>query len=391
MKHTTLMFCIVLAAALAPAAPPAGLVLIGGRIYPAPGAPPILSGSVVVRDGRIAAAGPPDLVAIPAGAERLDCAGASVAAGFWNCHVHFTEPKWEEAGRAPAARLDEQLQEMLTRYGFTTVVDTGSLLENTLALRRRIEAGECRGPRIFTTGPGFVARGGSPYYLKPVLLPEIETPEQAAAAVRERLAAGADAIKLFTASWATRERAVPIPVEVVRGAASEAHRQGKLVLAHPSDITGLSAANEGVVDILAHAIERPLEVPPELLVLMTRRGTAVIPTVALFGEKVLPQVKSYSRAGLDLLFGTDVGYRPEYETRPEFELLARAGLGFDAILATLTTAPAARFRLAQRTGRVAPGLDADLVVLDGDPASDARAFAQVRYTIRAGKVIYHRP
>ena len=101
-------------------------------------------------------------------------------------------------------------------------------------------------------------------------------------------------------------------------------------------------------------------------------------------------MKSYSRAGLDLLFGTDVGYRPEYETRPEFELLARAGLGFDAILAMLTTAPAARFRMAEQTGRVTPGLDADLVVLDGDPASDARAFAQVRYTLRAGKVIYRR-
>ena len=187
MKRTALMFSVVLAAALAPAAPPAELVLIGGRIYPAPGAPPILYGAVVVRDRRIAA-GPSDRVAIPAGAERLDCAGASVAAGFWNCHVHFTEPKWEEAGGAPAARLEEQLQEMLTRYGFTTVVDTGSLLENTLALRRRIEAGECRGPRIFTTGPGFVARGGSPYYIKPVLLPEIETPEQAAAAAPEGLA-----------------------------------------------------------------------------------------------------------------------------------------------------------------------------------------------------------
>ena len=46
--------------------------------------------------------------------------------------------------------------------------------------------------------------------------------------------------------------------------------------------------------------------------------------------------------------------------------------------------------MAEQTGRVTPGLDADLVVLDGDPASDARAFAQVRYTLRAGKVIYRR-
>jgi imidazolonepropionase-like amidohydrolase len=58
------------------------------------------------------------------------------------------------------------------------------------------------------------------------------------------------------------------------------------------------------------------------------------------------------------------------------------------ILASLTTNPARRFGLTQRTGRVAPGMDADLVVLEGDPASDVRGLARVRYTLRQGRIIY---
>lgn len=59
-------------------------------------------------------------------------------AGFQNSHVHFTEPKWEDAATLPASRLSADLARMLTRCGFATVVDTDSLLDNTLALRKRI-------------------------------------------------------------------------------------------------------------------------------------------------------------------------------------------------------------------------------------------------------------
>ncbi len=67
--------------------------------------------------------------------------------------------------------------------------------------------------------------------------------------------------------------------------------------------------------------------------------------------------------------------------------LVRVGLSFGARLAMLTTGPAARFG-ASSTGRLAPGLDADLVVLDGDPAADPTAFARVRCTLRRGVVVY---
>jgi len=68
--------------------------------------------------------------------------------------------------------------------------------------------------------------------------------------------------------------------------------------------------------------------------------------------------------------------------------MARAGMSFPQILASLTTAPAARFGDSDRVGRIAPGFAADLVVLGGDPATDLRALTRVEYTLRDGQIIY---
>src|SRR6185436_12525072 len=87
----------------------------------------------------------------------------------------------------------------------------------------------------------------------------------------------------------------------------------------------------------------------------------------------------------------DVGYMTDYDTTDEFALMAGAGLDWRAILASLTTAPAERFDETLRRGRVASGLDADLVVLEADPSADVTAFANVRYTIRGGRIVYTAP
>jgi imidazolonepropionase-like amidohydrolase len=63
-------------------------------------------------------------------------------------------------------------------------------------------------------------------------------------------------------------------------------------------------------------------------------------------------------------------------------------MSFQQILAALTMNPAQRFGYTSRRGRVAPGMDGDLVVLDADPAQDATKFSKVHYTIVGGKVIY---
>ncbi len=107
-----------------------------------------------------------------------------------------------------------------------------------------------------------------------------------------------------------------------------------------------------------------------------------------FARNAAQQLKAYADAGGTILFGTDVGFIEDTDTTRELRLMADAGLDWRAILASLTTAPAARYGFATRKGRVAAGMDADLVVLATDPASDPAAFAAVRATIRGGEVLY---
>ena len=91
------------------------------------------------------------------------------------------------------------------------------------------------------------------------------------------------------------------------------------------------------------------------------------------------------------MFGTDAGYLTDYNPADEYELMARAGLTPMQIVALLTTAPAERFGESEKRGRIAKGMQADLVVLEGDPAQEATNFTRVRYTIRRGHVIYPPP
>jgi imidazolonepropionase-like amidohydrolase len=88
-----------------------------------------------------------------------------------------------------------------------------------------------------------------------------------------------------------------------------------------------------------------------------------------------------------VLFGTDLG-AVDPDPSEEYQLMAQAGMNFRQILAALTTAPAERFGKSGQLGKVAPGLQADLVVLKGEPAENLRALTDVQYTLRDGKIIY---
>ncbi|HEU4517012.1 MAG TPA: amidohydrolase family protein, partial [Steroidobacteraceae bacterium] len=137
---------------------------------------------------------------------------------------------------------------------------------------------------------------------------------------------------------------------------------------------------------------------------MRAKNMAVVPTLKLFPyelkrmdlpERVVEgatsdaveQVRSYAAAGGQILFGTDVGYMTDYDPTDEYRLMARALKPME-ILASLTTAPAARWKEQKTRGRVAEGADADLVVLEADPAADAANFARVRCTVRGGKLTH---
>lgn len=376
------------------------LVLVGERIYVSPFAIPIDHGAIVIQNGKIIAVGRSGKVPVPEGAGYFDCTGLFITSGFQNSHVHFTEPKWANAAKLPAAQLDAQLQQMFTRFGFTTVVDTGSLTENTVALRQRIESGEVTGPRILTAGIPLYPPGAVPYYVKDSIPPgELKlfynpsTPAEAVHDVDQNIAAGADIIKLFTGSWVSKSQIVPMPSSVAQAAVQEAHSHAKLVFAHPSNLLGFQVALQAHVDVLAHVVEDTRGWSKSYLRQMRDEQMWMIPTLSLFtGDSnyadILAEVHGYSQDHGRILFGTDVGFRADYDPTTEYVEMARAGMNFMRILDTLTTAPAIRFGEFQRRGEIKAGMDADLVVLSADPQQDIRNLARVNYTFRKGQVIY---
>jgi imidazolonepropionase-like amidohydrolase len=125
------------------------LALVGGTVYASPTTAPLRDAAVIVSGGTITAVGIRSDVRVPQGARIIDCSGRSLTAGFWNSHVHFTEPVWTGAASSPADALTRHMQDMLTKWGFSTVWDLGSNPSDLLPLRRRVEAGEVLGPRVF--------------------------------------------------------------------------------------------------------------------------------------------------------------------------------------------------------------------------------------------------
>lgn len=407
-----------LAAGSAPAAAPtqdptAGrIALVGGTIHAAPGAAAIRDGVVVIAGDRIAEVGTRTSVRIPAGAKVIDCSGGTVLAGFWNSHVHLTQRKWASAASLPADELNEQLRQMLTGYGFTTVFDTGSALSNTRDIVRRVGRGEVLGPDILTAGEILWPKGGAPRAnlmaalgFMDMELPEVGAPEEAARLARKALDGGADGVKLYAATWALDPPLV-MAEAVVAAAAREAHRRGRPLLAHPSNRLGIQAALRGGADILVHTTPQSGEWDEALIEKMKQSRMALIPTLKLwryetrhgrisesrrFVQAGVEQLRRFASAGGQVLFGTDVGYMADYDPTEEYLLMGQAGLSFAQVLAALTTAPAARFGAARDRGTVEKGKRADLVVVQGDPTADLAALARIRTTLRAGRVIYTAP
>jgi imidazolonepropionase-like amidohydrolase len=173
----------------------------------------------------------------------------------------------------------------------------------------------------------------------------------------------------------------------------EAHKKGKLVFAHPSNVAGFQIALAAHVDVLAHTVEDTRGWNPSYIKTMKDQGMWLIPTLKLFvGDSnlkdILQEVRDYSQPHEQILFGTDVGFLTDYDPSQEYMLMQSAGMDFWHILDSLTVAPAARFGETATRGEVKPGMDADLVVIGRDPEADIRALTRVNYTFRDGRIIY---
>jgi imidazolonepropionase-like amidohydrolase len=387
------------------------LALVHAKIYPSPTESPIEDGAIIMHDGRIVAVGRFAKIELPRHATVIDCQGRAVTAGFWNSHVHILTPGLLHAKELSSQQLTSQLQEIFTRWGFTSVFDIASVLANTNTIRQRIQAGEVKGPRILTVGEPFWIK--TPIYVRDFLeanhinIPEVASAAQATERVRQQIHDGADGIKIF-ANSIEADGILTMPVDMAKPIAAEAHKAGKPVFAHVSNNQGIEVAIQSGVDILAHTTPADDLWNSSLVERMITAHMALTPTLTLWEvefskgngtpedlykgmSRAADQLKAFSQAGGQVLFGTDVGYIAKFDTSEEFTWMSRAGMNFSQILASLTTNPAARFGFSSHSGQIAKGMDADLVVLDGDPTKDVLAFSKIHQVIRTGQLIYPAP
>lgn len=381
----------------------ADVIITHANVYAAPGAPLQNNQTLVISNGLIVSLGPGTVADDSLPAKRhIDAAGKILSAGFWNAHVHLTDA---ELATAPA----KVIEDMLLRYGFTHIVDTGSTLAQTLALRDAVRAKRLPGPYMVLANGSFVYTDGTPSYLPGLNLPEVGTPEAAAPMINGVLDAGADGIKIFAGSFVTPQHTIHLPQEIIRAIVEAAASQDTFVMAHPTTLEGLSNAVGGGVGIIAHTTAPETDMANELLEQMRHQGTAVIPTLKLWRSEMekfnageaqanfmensaVTQLAIIHKADIVILFGTDVGYMRDFDTTAEFQLMQRAGMDWSAIHRSLTTGPASHFGRfvgdGHSAGVIRAGAPANLVLLQGDPAQDITALARVYATIVDGRIVY---
>ncbi len=369
------------------------LTVMNVLLYRGPGHEPIRNAAISIKDGVIVSVG--DRVSVKS-RRTIDGEGRAATAGLWNSHVHFTNPQLRND---PAPIVEN----MLLRFGFTTVVDAGSELQETIQLAESFDSGVLAGPRTLTANGSFVYTGGTPSYLPGIQLPEIDDPDAAESMVAAVLAAGANGIKIFSGSFMSPTRTVHLPPGIIRAICEAAHANGAFVFSHPTTREGFVNAVENGVDVLAHTAPSAGPLGRALVSDMVQRDVALIPTLKLwryeltnagvaeeralaFQQQGVAQLAEFLAGGGEVIFGTDVGYMSDFDPTEEYVLMGQAGLDFDAMLATLTTNPANRF--LNESGEAAVGARADLVIFERDPAEDVANFANVKYTIGRGRVLY---
>ncbi len=373
-------------------------------MYAAPSQEPVRDAIVLIGGTKILEVGTRAHVPIPDGVQAFDCSGRFLTAGFWNSHVHFFERKWADAAGASACDLAQQLQDF-TRYGFTSVFDLSSRWQNTRDLRGRIDSGEIAGPKIYSTGEGLVPPDAIPpadvcrvMGLMETPLPEVRTARQAADCAKKLIDEGTDGIKLFASS----PRGTPLAGGAIEAAVATAHGAGRPVFVHPNTTGDALAAILAGADVVAHTTPHSGNWDEAVLSEMRARTCALVPTLKLWYDALrhdrvsvrdrlvrtaAAQLRLWHDAGGAVLFGTDLGAVDCDPTR-EYALMDGAGMRFDEILASLTIVPAQKFGCADRLGRICAGFQADLVVLDADPARRVENLAAVTATMRAGAFVY---
>lgn len=323
--------------------------------------------------------------------------------GLIDTHVHM-EAHFGKDGKA-SSRGETPVQTMLysaenafstLMSGFTTVQSIGSTSD--VDLRDAIARGVMAGPRLLTSVSPVNENTG--------------TPDQIRQFVRKTHAGGADLIKLFASKSIREGGGQTMTDEQIQVACSEAKAVGLRSWVHAHAASAMKAASLAGCTAVTHGSQAT----DEVLNLMAQRGTFFEPNIGLvsqnyienkprffgvgnfdeagfaFTEKGIPQkLEMFRRAlkvkGLKLIMGTDAGAGAHSQNAREttYRVVEAGQPASDAILGT-TSLAAESLGLKDKIGAIAPGLEADLIAVDGDPLKDISALRRVVFVMKGGKV-----
>jgi imidazolonepropionase-like amidohydrolase len=336
--------------------------------------------------------------------------GLTVMPGWIDAHTHITwsfDREGRNAGGAattPDAAYAAASNAWATLVaGFTTVQSVGSPAD--IPLRDAIAKGAVPGPRILTSADPLMGRGE-----------QTGTPDEVRAYIRKQKAAGADLIKIFV-NFSVFRSGMMLSQEQLNAACDEATKQGLRTLVH--------AAKDGVhAATLAGCtqIEHGWLTTDEDLKLMAEKGTLLDPQAGLVWENYLQNKEKFAgtagfpktpeefaplmeklipvnrdvmqRAmktpGLKIVFGSDALAGSHGRNAEEFvERVRDVGMDPMAALVSANSTGAEAMGMGNQIGSIEPGLQADIIALDGDPLQDITAVRRVVFVMKGGVVYKH--
>jgi imidazolonepropionase-like amidohydrolase len=394
----------------------------GGLVFDGTGSAPERA-DLLIEDGRV--------VEIGSGLDAddvVDCQGATVLPGLFDCHVHVTV---SEIGLLPRVQQPFSYQfyaaaRNLARtlaLGITTVRDAAGA---DLGVKQAVEDRLIPGPRMQISiglisqtgghGDGWAVSGhcvplSVPHPGRPASI--ADGPDEMRRVARELLRAGADVLKVCTTGGVLSPRDDPrhsqFTPQELDVLVTEARMQGVYVMAHAQGAEGIkNAVRAGI-----RSIEHGIYLDDEAIELMLANGTWLVPTLvapvnvirAAAAGASLPaavvrkaeevavvhadSVRRAVAAGVRIAMGTDSGVGPHGTNLEELPLMAACGMSPAEVLAATTSSAAELMGLGAELGRLAPGYRADVVVVDGD-AFDLPALAgNVREVWQDGIRVVH--
>jgi imidazolonepropionase-like amidohydrolase len=412
------------------AAGPARFTVLGAaRLVDGTGGPTLRDAAVLIEADRVVALGRRGEIDAPAGASvrRIDYDEATILPGLVDAHTHLVSPGDGTLGDDVAREDDDILllqaaknARTLLHSGVTTLRENGAKGRVAFSLREGIRRKLAPGPRMVVCGRPITMTGGHMGYFGS----EADGPDAVRAAVRTLLKEGADYIKIVATGGSTRtsdpNRASYTVPELV-AITDEARRHGKLTAAHCTSAQGVQNCLDAGVDMIIHCIfnepDGSYRYRPDLVERLVAANAWVNPTLYVMKAGIerlraareeaggltaelaahldrqrraldvrVEAVGRMARAGVRMTAGSDSpwGWYAPGEFVHEIDMLSQAGLSYGDAIVAATAGAAESIGAGGVAGRLAPGRQADLLVVRGDPTREITALWDVLAVWQAG-------